>query len=106
MCAATRTGPSRGLWPDTALFCRLPAARNVKLERTLAVARSSVWAVLADYPNIADWNDGLKKSYAIGDATEGVGGVSTGYCGWRRGGLLGGPHAAPMRNGQSWAAVA
>ena len=47
--------------------------RNVKLERTLDVARSSVWAVLADYPNIADWNDGLKKSYAIGDATEGVG---------------------------------
>ena len=47
--------------------------RNVKLERTLAVARSSVWAVLADYPNIADWNHGLKKSYAIGDATEGVG---------------------------------
>ncbi|MCP4964768.1 MAG: SRPBCC family protein [bacterium] len=47
--------------------------RNVKLERTLAVARSSVWAVLADYPNIADWHDGVKKSYAIGDATEGVG---------------------------------
>jgi uncharacterized protein YndB with AHSA1/START domain len=47
--------------------------RNVKLERTLAVARSSVWDVLADYPNIADWNHGLKKSYAIGDATEGVG---------------------------------
>ena len=47
--------------------------RNVKLERTLDVARSSVWAVLADYPNIADWNGGLKKSYAIGDATEGVG---------------------------------
>ena len=47
--------------------------RNVKLERTLAVARSSVWAVLADYPNIADWNEGLTKSYAIGDATEGVG---------------------------------
>jgi len=47
--------------------------RNVKLERTLAAPRSSVWAVLADYPNIADWNDGVKKSYAIGDATEGVG---------------------------------
>ena len=47
--------------------------RNVKVERTLAVDRSSVWAVLADYPNIADWNGGLKKSYAIGDATEGVG---------------------------------
>jgi uncharacterized protein YndB with AHSA1/START domain len=47
--------------------------RHVKLERTLAVARSSVWAVLADYPNIADWNDGVMNSYAIGDATEGVG---------------------------------
>jgi len=47
--------------------------RNVKLERTLAAPQSSVWAVLADYPNIADWNDGVKNSYAIGDATEGVG---------------------------------
>ena len=47
--------------------------RNVKLERTLAAPRSSVWAVLADYHNIADWNDGVKKSYAIGDAIEGVG---------------------------------
>jgi uncharacterized protein YndB with AHSA1/START domain len=47
--------------------------RHVKLERTLAAPQSSVWAVLADYPNIADWNDGVKNSYAIGDATEGVG---------------------------------
>ena len=47
--------------------------RNVEVGRTLAATRSSVWAVLADYPNIADWNDGLTKSYAIGDATEGVG---------------------------------
>ena len=47
--------------------------RNVKAERTLAAQRSSVWAVLADYPNIGDWNDGIKNSYAIGDATEGVG---------------------------------
>jgi uncharacterized protein YndB with AHSA1/START domain len=47
--------------------------RNVKVARTLAAPRSSVWAVLADYPNIVDWNDGVKNSYAIGDATEGVG---------------------------------
>ena len=47
--------------------------RNVRLERRLAVSRSSVWAVLADYPNIADWNHGLKNSYAIGELTEGVG---------------------------------
>ena len=47
--------------------------RNVTLNQTLAAPRSSVWAVLADYPNIVDWNDGIKNSYAIGDATEGVG---------------------------------
>ncbi|MFW2381199.1 MAG: SRPBCC family protein [Acidimicrobiales bacterium] len=47
--------------------------RNIKAERTLAAQRSSVWAVLADYPNIGDWNDGIKNSYAIGDQTEGVG---------------------------------
>lgn len=29
--------------------------------------------MLADYPNIGDWNDGIKNSNAIGDATEGVG---------------------------------
>ena len=47
--------------------------RNVTVERTLAAPRSSVWAVLADYPNIVDWNDNIKNSYAIGNAAEGVG---------------------------------
>jgi uncharacterized protein YndB with AHSA1/START domain len=47
--------------------------RNVKVERTVAAPRSSVWAVLADYPNIVDWNEAVKNSYAIGDVTEGVG---------------------------------
>ena len=47
--------------------------RNIKVERTVAAPPSSVWAVLADYPNIADWNDGVMNSYAIGDATQGVG---------------------------------
>ena len=32
-----------------------------------------MWAVLADSPNIVDWNDGIVSSYAIGDQTEGVG---------------------------------
>lgn len=45
----------------------------IKVERTVAAPKSSVWAVLADYPNIVDWNDNIKNSYAIGDATEGVG---------------------------------
>ena len=47
--------------------------RNLKIERTVQAPRSSVWAVLADYPNIADWNDGVVNSHAIGEATEGVG---------------------------------
>ncbi len=47
--------------------------RNLKIERTVQAPRSSVWAVLADYPNIADWNGGVINSRAIGDATEGVG---------------------------------
>ncbi len=47
--------------------------RNVKEERTVAAPRSSVWAVLADYPNISDWNEAMTNSYAIGDAIEGVG---------------------------------
>ena len=47
--------------------------RNVRIERTVAAPRSSVWAVLADYPNIVDWNEAVKESYAIGDAVEGVG---------------------------------
>lgn len=47
--------------------------RNLKIERTVQAPRSAVWAVLADYPNIADWNDGVNASFAIGDAVEGVG---------------------------------
>ena len=47
--------------------------RNTKIGRTVAAPRANVWAVLADYPNIDAWNDGVQNSYAIGEATEGVG---------------------------------
>lgn len=47
--------------------------RRVRLTRTMRAPRSQVWRVLADYPNIADWNDGITKSYATSEATEGVG---------------------------------
>lgn len=47
--------------------------RNVQAEQTLTATKTNLWAVLADYPNIVEWNDGIKNSYAIGDATEGVG---------------------------------
>ncbi|MEL7208638.1 MAG: SRPBCC family protein [Actinomycetota bacterium] len=29
--------------------------------------------MLADYPNIVDWNEAVKESYALGDVIEGVG---------------------------------
>ncbi len=35
--------------------------------------RSAVWAVLADFPNIASWNSGVTTSYATSDAETGVG---------------------------------
>ncbi len=47
--------------------------RNLKTERTVQAPRSEVWAVLADYQNIAEWNDGVIKSQPIGDAADGVG---------------------------------
>ncbi len=43
------------------------------IQRTIAAPRSAVWAVLADYPNIADWNEGVQRSVALGDAVEGLG---------------------------------
>lgn len=49
--------------------------KTLTIERTVNAPRSAVWAVLADYPNIADWNDGVNTSFAIGDATEGVGAI-------------------------------
>lgn len=35
--------------------------------------RDAVWSVLADFPNIANWNSGVKASHATSDAIEGVG---------------------------------
>ena len=32
-----------------------------------------MWAVLADFPNIASWNSGVKASHATSDATGGIG---------------------------------
>jgi carbon monoxide dehydrogenase subunit G len=47
--------------------------RNVSVTGTIQSPRTAVWAVLADYPNIDSWSGGVKKSYATGDATQGVG---------------------------------
>ena len=47
--------------------------REVVVQRDIPASRSAVWAVLADFPNIADWNTGVKLSAATSDATKGVG---------------------------------
>ncbi len=47
--------------------------RTIEVEKTVAAPRASVWAVLADYPNIMDWSPGVINSHAIGDQVDGVG---------------------------------
>ena len=39
----------------------------------MPVSRSAVWSVLADFPNIADWNGGVATSFATSEAVSGVG---------------------------------
>ena len=52
--------------------------RNVKVEKQMRAPREDVWRVLADFPNIADWNSGVKASFATGAQTEGIG--ATRHC--------------------------
>ncbi len=47
--------------------------RQITVQRSMPAPRSAVWAVLADFPNIAQWNSGVAKSYATSDAIGGVG---------------------------------
>lgn len=52
--------------------------RAVRVNREIGAPATAVWDVLADFPNIADWNGGVKKSYATGEQTEGIG--ATRHC--------------------------
>ena len=47
--------------------------RVVRVSRQIKASRDKVWAVLADFPNIAAWNSGVNKSFSTSDATAGVG---------------------------------
>ncbi len=47
--------------------------RSIKVSRRIHSAPGKVWAVLADFPNIATWNTGVAKSFATSDSTGGVG---------------------------------
>lgn len=44
----------------------------------MSVSKDKVWDVMADFPNVADWNGGVKNSYSTGEATSGVG--ATRHC--------------------------
>ena len=47
--------------------------RSIEATKIIAAPRSAVWAVLADFPNVADWNTDVKKSFSISEASSGVG---------------------------------
>lgn len=47
--------------------------RQIRVSAMIEAERESVWAVLADFGNISDWNDGVKTSYLTGAAATGVG---------------------------------
>ena len=47
--------------------------RSIEVSRRIPSAPAKVWAVLADFPNIATWNAGVAKSFATSDSTGGVG---------------------------------
>ena len=47
--------------------------RHITVQRTMSVSTGSVWAVYADFPNLANHWSGLRATTAIGDQTSGVG---------------------------------
>ncbi len=47
--------------------------RSIKVSRRIPAAPTKVWAVLADFPNIAKWNTGVTKSFATSDSRGGMG---------------------------------
>ncbi len=47
--------------------------RSIDVSRQISSVPEKVWAVLADFPNIASWNTGVAKSFATSDSTSGVG---------------------------------
>jgi hypothetical protein len=49
------------------------AERHLTVQRQMAASCPSVWAVFADFPNLADHWGGLKASRPIGDQARGVG---------------------------------
>jgi hypothetical protein len=47
--------------------------RHITVERHMSASTGSVWALFADFPNLASHWSGLRATRAIGDQTSGVG---------------------------------
>ena len=47
--------------------------RSITATTIIAAPKSAVWAVLADFPNVADWNSGVIKSHMTSEADSGLG---------------------------------
>lgn len=47
--------------------------RSIEVSKRISAPPAAVWAVLADFPNIAAWNSGVAKSFSTSDSTSGVG---------------------------------
>ena len=47
--------------------------RHITVQRRMAASTGSLWAVFADFPNLASHWNGLRATSAIGDQTRGVG---------------------------------
>jgi Polyketide cyclase / dehydrase and lipid transport len=47
--------------------------RQIRVQRRMAASTDSVWALFADFPNLASHWSGLRATRAIGDQTGGVG---------------------------------
>ncbi len=51
---------------------------NLQVSRTSTKSPEALWEVIADFPNIADWNSGVKASFATSAEARGVG--ATRHC--------------------------
>jgi hypothetical protein len=52
--------------------------RSISLSQDIQAPRSAVRVVLADFPNISDWNSGVKTSFSTSESAEGIG--ATRHC--------------------------
>jgi len=49
------------------------AERRLRVQRRMTASSEAVWALFADFPNLAQHWGGLRSTQAIGDQTSGVG---------------------------------